>query len=71
MVKVSPFTIIELKKSYTSKEHVEKQIPLKKIPLGTAEPLEKNVLEDKNYKQVLTSIGGPLKNREMLRDENL
>ena len=49
---------------------VGKNIPSKEIPSGTGYPLvkTKDMLEDKNNKQVLTSAGGPFKKEEMLKD---
>ena len=47
-----------------------KHIPSKDIPSGSGEPLkEKNMLEEKNEKQVRTSIGEPLKKKEMPKDK--
>ena len=47
-----------------------KHIPSKDIPSGSGEPLkEKNMLEDKNEKQVRTSIGEPLKNKEIPKEK--
>ena len=68
--RVSTFTLLENTFSYTSKDQFEKQIPLEYIPSGTGDPLKetKNMLEDKNGKQVRKSIGGPLK-KDMLRDK--
>ena len=63
MGRVSPFTLLEDTFSYTSKERAGKNISLRGNPLGTGEPLKErtNMFEDKNDKQVRTSIGGPLK----------
>ena len=65
MGRFSPFTILENTFSYTSKKLVEKQIPLKEISSGTGEPLKetKNMLEEKNEKQVLTITAEPPKNK--------
>ena len=67
MVGVSPFTLLEDSFSYTSKERVGKQIPSKDILLGAGKPLKetKKVLENENDKQVCTSIGCPLKKKDM------
>ena len=48
------------------------QIPSKRIPSGTGEPLKetKKMIEDENEKQVLTNTGGPLKKKEMPKDKN-
>ena len=72
VVRVGPFKLLEEKISNTSKERVEKQIPLKDIPSGTVEPLKEteNMLEDKNDKQVRTITGMLLKKEEIIRDEN-
>ena len=40
MGRVCPFTLLVDTFSYTSKERVGKQIPLKDIPSGTGEPLK-------------------------------
>ena len=71
VVRVIPFTLLEYTFSYTSKDCVGKNIPLKDIPSGTREPLKetKRLLEEKNDKQLHTRTGGPLKKKEMPRDE--
>ena len=58
--------------TYISALIVGKKITLKAVPSGTGEPLKeiKDMLEDKNNKQVRKITGGPLKKKEMLRDEN-
>ena len=50
---------------------VGKQIPPKDITSKTGDPLKesKDILKDKNNKQVCTSIGGLLNNKEMFRDK--
>ena len=65
MRRVIPFTLLEDTFSYTSKDRVGQKIPSINIHSGTGNPLKetKNTLEDKNDKQVCTSIGGPLKNK--------
>ena len=42
MGRVSPLTLLEDIFSYTSKDRVEKQIPLKEITLETGEPLKES-----------------------------
>ena len=72
MGRVSPFTLLEDTFSYTIKERVGKKILSKEIPLDTGDPLKetKYMLEDENDKQVHTSTGGSLKNKNMRRDKN-
>ena len=50
MRRVSPFTLLQDELSCTSKDCVGKNIPSRKTPSGTVEPLKetKNTLEEKN-----------------------
>ena len=56
IVRVSTFTLLEDKVSYTSKACVAKHISSKEIPPGTGYPLKEteNMLEEEIYKQVRT-----------------